>query len=300
MTQLTTLNAEQEALLETVYAEYNSQLDKPRPESVDMQAVKAWLEVAYRVCDQPKVPERIEIVPSPKAACELATKLCDGVQQTATDHCGVSEQGWVSFYDYFHRIKIITDEEAADTLALRNFARTAWDTILLDECAIIVELPELKRDQQGNLHSATGPAVEWKDGNKEYAWHGVFVPAKLILEPKTFTREEYEKLPTEQQRALGEHAGWEWLLDLLGGAKAINEWTDQKTSLRYVLLESSDGAKWLKKQSPVLQEGNQPEYLEPVNRELKTAQAARKWQAVRNMSVEECERDPELEYEIET
>lgn len=308
MTQLTELNAEQEALLDVVYQEYDSELDKPRG-TVDLAFVKAWLAVAYKACDTP-MPERVEVVDSPKAACALATRLIreegkspdpKAPEQTATDHCGVSEMGWVSFYDYFHRIDVVTADEAADTLALRDFfvKGRCWDTILLDECAIVVRLPELKRDQRGNLHSETGPAVSWADGNRDYAWHGVFVPDRLILDPKSFTRDEYEKMSTEVQRALGEKAGWEWLCDLLGGAKPVDEWTDPKTSLRYTLLAGEDGAKWLKKQSPVLQAGNQPEYLEPVARDLEHAQAARKWQAVR-LTVEECEKDPELEYVEET
>ena len=60
----------------------------------------------------------------------------------------------------------------------------------------------------------------------------------------------------------------------------------------------SDGSKLLRKQSPPLKLGDQPVYYEPVHEDLRTAQAARKWQAT-DMTPAQCEADPALSYGVE-
>lgn len=297
MAQLESLTPEQEALCEIVFREYDGILDS-LPRKVDRDAIDAWLKIVYGLYDKP-VPARVEIVDSPFAAFRLEKELT-GSSDGSLDWCGVSDSGWVSFYDYFHRIGVIDDAEAAEVLALREFQRSAWDTILLDECAIVVVLPvAIRRDEQGNLHSASGPCIEWRDGEKDFSWHGVWVPERMIVNPKSYTRAEYEAITsTEERRALGESAGWDYIVAMLG-ATSVDEWKDPETSLEYGLWRSG-AQQWIRKQSPVLQSGAQPFYFEPVHEDLRTARAARKWQACRSLSPAECERDPSLSYRTET
>lgn len=294
---LESLSKAQDALLEEVYAEYDATLDQPR--YPDDRAIRAWLEVAYGVYERP-VPKRIEIALSPFAAFKLAKELT-GQDESELDWCGVADAGWVSFYDYFARIGVLKEDEIElrQVIALREFQRCCWDSLLLDDCAIVVALPRVKRDEQGALHSATGPAIEWLDGEKDWSWHGVWVPERIIREPRSYTREEYLAITqTEVRRALGEAAGWDHIITLLG-AKPLDSWTDEATSLGYELLGADSGERWLRKQSPALQSGLQPYYVEPVHELLKTARAARKWQATR-LTPAECESDPTLSYSVET
>lgn len=289
------LTAEQEKLCDVVVAEYDAVLDDlPRPKKT---AINRWLKLVYSFYDKP-APSRVEVVPSPFAAFALAEELT-GEKYKTLDYCGMADAGWVSFYDYAHRAKFITKEEAKDVLALREFQRSCWDSLLLDECAIVVALPTtLERDTEGNLHSPTGPCIEWADGHADYAWHGVWVPEQVIRAPRTYTKTEYAAITdTEVRRALGEAAGWDFIVDLLG-AKSTNTWTDPNTELEYALYRTANQA-WLRKQSPVLQNGKQPFYFEPVHESLVTAQAARKWQATR-LTPEQCEADPVLVYGTET
>jgi hypothetical protein len=261
-----------------------------------MDAIRKWLDIAYSVHDL-KCPGRIELANSPEHAFSLEKELT-GYTSRCLDACGIADSGWVGFYDFFHRIGVLSNEEASDVLALREFQRSAWDTILLDECAIVVLGPKLlKRDANGNLHNSTGPCIEWQDGQKAYAWHGVWIPDRIIVDPKSYTGNEYLALSTEVRRALGEKAGWDHVSQLLG-AKPIDTWTDPITGLTYELL-ASDNGKWLKKQSPVLKTGQQPYYIEPVHEDLQTAQAARKWQAT-DLTPGQCETDPKLTYDVET
>src|ERR1700677_3187645 len=269
--------------------------DLPKPTKPRMPAIKRWLQIAYGLYNK-QAPDRIEIVASPFAACALATELT-GEKQTSTDYCGIETGGWVSFYEYFHRIGILKDDEFEQVEALRDFIRCAWDTILLDECAIIVARPTaLRLDDAGNLHAAGKPCIEWSDGNQDFAWHGIWVPEKIVMAPHSYTKDEYLTIAnTEERRALSEAAGWDWVAKLLG-AEPADAWVDPGTGLKYELLSCKDGTKLLSKQSPKLKDGSQPRYMEPVHEDLKTARAARKWQAT-ILTPEECERDSDLTYD---
>ena len=195
---------------------------------------------------------------------------------------------------------MLTDEECADVRKLRDFAHCAWDTTLLDECAIVIRRPTtLKVDDDGNLHCADGPCIEWADGHSDFAWHGTWVPERMIAAPRSYTRDEYDAITnTEQRRCLSEIAGWDWVAGMLG-AETVDSWIDPQTGLGYELLRLPGGQQLLRKTSPALKGGGQPKFVEPVHEDLRTAQAARKWQACR-LDVEECERDPALSYGVET
>lgn len=295
MAILESLTPEESALAESIAQECI--LDLVVYREPDQTHVAAWLKIAYGLYDL-DMPTRVEIVDSPFAAKKLARELT-GVD-CSLDYCGVGDGGWVSFYGFFARIGVLTTEESADVRALRDFSRSAWDTLLLDGCAIVVRRPTvLKLDDAGNLHSASGPCIEWRDGERDFAWHGQWVPERIVTDPRGHTRAEYMAISnTEERRALSEAAGWAWVADLLG-AKEIDGWNDPRTNLRYTLLKCEDGQKLLAKQSPRLKGGDQPSYMEPVHEDLLTACAARKWQAT-TLAPKECEADPDLSYGIET
>jgi hypothetical protein len=291
------LTPEQEALADAIVREYVDDLTVYR--EPDMATIQDWLVVVYGLFDLP-VPKHIEVVPSPYAACALAEELT-GQKQASLDNVGTGEGGWVSFYDFFERCGVLSAEENANVRKLRDFGRVASDSLLLDECAIVVARPTaLKLDDAGNLHSATGPCIQWSDGEKDFAWHGTWVPERMIIDPHSYSREEYLDIEnTEERRALSEIAGWDWVVSLLGAA-VVDAWVDPNTGLKYELSRcSNSGPTLLRKQSPPLKDGSQPWYSEPVHERLRTAQAARKWQATA-MRPEECELNPELYYSVET
>lgn len=289
------LTPEQEAMLDPIAEEYVRDLTVSR--EPDLAVINRWLDIAYGLYDM-KRPARVEIAASPEAALKLASELT-GEKQTDMDWVGVGDGGWVSFYDLFHRIGVINDEEAAEIIALREYGKVAWDSVLLDECAIVIRRPlAIRLDDDGNLHSTTGPCLEWTDGEKDYAYHGTWVAERIVMAPKSFTAAEITAITnTEERRALGEIAGWQWIADQLG-AEVVDKWYDRSRRLRYELLACKNGQKLLRKQSPELKNRKQPTYVEPVHENLKTAQAARKWQAT-NLTPEQCERDPVLKYGIE-
>lgn len=293
------LTPDQDVVLEQVATEYLAVLQ--RGDEVDMAKVSPMLELIYSYYD--KVVPEVEIIDSPEAALMRAREL--GIKQPYFDWCGVGDAGWLAHYEVFARIGILNEEESEDLRKMQAFLHGGiYDTILLDERALLVRFPkEIHTDERGNLHSATGPAIAWRDGQAEYAWHGVFVTKELIDAPASFTKEQVLGLATEQRRAFCEHFGWGRTLALLE-CKLTDTWTDPKTALKYELYEGPDEA-ILRKESPPLQDKSQPWYAEPVHRDLKTAQAARKWQAMMrrgqdpNAVARACNKNPALTYGVE-
>jgi hypothetical protein len=61
-----------------------------------------------------------------------------------------------------------------------------------EEVAVVVRKPRLlARDRVGRLHSQTGKCVEYGGGWGFWAWHGVRVPEKVILDPEQLTRDDF-------------------------------------------------------------------------------------------------------------
>lgn len=296
-TKLETLTPAQERLADKIANRYISELTKPPP--FNLSHIKAWLDVVYGLCDM-KRPSRVEITDSPQAALRLATSLT-GEKEVYLDWCGVGDGGWAAFYEFFEKIGVHSPAENLEVMKLRDFGRSAWDSVLLDECAIVVKRPKkLCLDDAGNLHSIVGPAIEWWDGEKDFAFHGTWLPERMVMSPREYSKSEYLAISnTEERRALSEIAGWAWVIELLGGSIA-DTWTDPGTLLRYELFVCDGGQKILRKLSPALKHGAQPLYIEPVHEAIITAKAGRKWQAMPSLTAAQCEADPELSYGIET
>jgi len=109
---------------------------------------------------------------------------------------------------------------------------------------------------------------------------------------------------SELVRKIGEKLGWDNLLTALE-ANEVDKWFDNKTLCHYVLYEFKDDIdfKLLKMQSPLTKEGTRPHYLEPIPGGLLTAEAARKWQFMKEdltwPTVEECNDNSRMEFNLE-
>jgi hypothetical protein len=295
-TTLNELSPEQLQLCDNIAAEFISYNESPLP--INMEHIERWLTLCYGYMQQPMVKD-IRIVGSVKAALALATELT-GVEQRNCDNVGASDSAWVAFYTAWHKLGVLTDEESKDVLALKDFISCAWDHILLDEAAIVIQRPTFKTNEQRALHCNDGPAVTWPDGGTQYWLNGTYVSERIVMQPQSFTRQEYLDITnTEIRRAYCTHVGYKFVFELLG-AEEIDMWIDEKTNLIYKLFacKYDPTIKILQQLSPPLADGSQPVYLEPVHEDLRTAQAARKWQAT-EWSPEDCEDNPELEYQYE-
>ena len=113
---------------------------------------------------------------------------------------------------------------------------------------IVSERPtEIHREQVGprgwgshRLHYGTGPAISFQDGWSIYAWHGVQVPAKVILHPEQLTPTEIMSEPNDQVRmAMLERFGFDRFI-CESGAKSIDKYANQFSE--YELVEIPDRA----------------------------------------------------------
>jgi hypothetical protein len=77
------------------------------------------------------------------------------------------------------------------------------------DVALVVRKPHiLVFDDDERLHSATGRCVEYRDGWGFFAWHGVPVPERVILEPDALTREDFlGERNVEARRVIQERMG---------------------------------------------------------------------------------------------
>ncbi len=102
--------------------------------------------------------------------------------------------------------------------ALAHFNELVSGYRLEQEVAVSMRRPKvLARDAQGQLHNASGKAIEYLDGWGFSAWHGVTVPEQVILQPETLTREDFlRERNVEVRRVMMERMGRRVISELGG------------------------------------------------------------------------------------
>jgi len=115
------------------------------------------------------------------------------------------------FYDTY-----LAPNEAGDLARFNELVSGYW---LGAAVALLVRKPNLlSRDERGRLHSETGPAVTYPDHWSIYAWHGVPVPAWVILTPdEELTRDDFlDQTNVEVRRVIQERMGERFVWELNG------------------------------------------------------------------------------------
>ena len=224
---------------------------------------------------------------------------------------GQHDAGHLSFYDYFNEV-VGLKEETNKVQGLISLAKSAgWALPHENICWVSERHQVLNRDNRGRLHCLTGPAVIYPDGWEIYAINGVLVPEKVVKHPESYTEEDINnEKNSEVIRVLAERLGWDKFLNIMG-SKRIDIWVDPRTGLVYELLDTKERRgelqpRFLKMESPTLNDGSNPFYLEPVDPGLNTGKAARKWQLAdwpenkQDELVSYCNQNQDLDFEKET
>lgn len=185
-------------------------------------------------------PKVIEWVSSPMQGCKLAAQweksgkaLPFGhvelpevtkeeiINQLQTCCYGQHDASWLAFYEFFapYLPEIIKKLDGHF-----NVARAAhWWWPKTDGCIICDRPTTIKLDDTGRLHCEDGPAVEYRDGYKQYKWHGVSMPKWIYEQPEKFTAESCLKESNQEiRRAMIEKLGLAEFLEALG-AEVIQE-----------------------------------------------------------------------------
>jgi hypothetical protein len=139
------------------------------------------------------------------------------------------DYGWTSFYDFFDRIGISTDN-------FRRYKRLIWAnpfySIQLDKVCFVSRMPtRLTRNAQNQLHNTETYAIEFKDGYGQHYIHGIYFKPEDFEKTKTMTAKDIVSLKNiEQRMALLKERGAEEILNELG-AKLIDGKTDMGNEL---------------------------------------------------------------------
>jgi len=100
---------------------------------------------------------------------------------------------WLERHDFFRSVCGLCGETEPLTGLLLIAAHADW-IIPHKHICWISEPPEvLKTDDRGRLHSASGPALQYRDGWTIYAWKGVEVPPRVIERPEQITYADIDR-----------------------------------------------------------------------------------------------------------
>ena len=152
-------------------------------------------------------------------------------------YVGISDYFWVAFYDFFARIGVKLSEnfEPFKQLLISGI----YDTIQLRSLCIACEKPQhIYRDVNKRVHSATQPAISWRDGYQLHFLHGVFFKEDLWqkIVGEAFSTKDLLSLTNMEQRMAA--------LKTIGVSRFLKDATLVKTSTRgnslYLLKEVFD------------------------------------------------------------
>jgi len=134
--------------------------------------------------------------------------------------------GWVSFYDFFNRIGIVS-HKLFDEFVKKLKANIIY-MIQLSGVCIISRMPtHIDRDENGRPHSMERPAIEFKDGYSQHYVGGVFFNPELFnnafIDCSLTAKDILNITNAEQRVVLIKHYGYDFICDELG-SKTIDSY----------------------------------------------------------------------------
>jgi hypothetical protein len=186
---------------------------------------------------------------------------------------------WVSFYAWCSKIVDYNPEDLRKLKILEKLTAAAGWVYPFEEVCFCCRRPitkwNLEDPSMGTpvLHNPTGPAIEFRDGMKEYHWRGTKVPAEWIedkenVDPKLALT--WRNI--EQRRALAEIIGWKKVIDQLDAKVIDADEDDEIGTLLEVELPEVGKARFLKVECATGRT-----FVLSVPIEMKTALEANAW-----------------------
>ena len=186
---------------------------------------------------------------------------------------GQHDAAWLSFYDYFNQACNLTVQTEKLSGLIELAKNAGWTLPHLHICWVSERHSIVARNERGQLHSLTGPAVMYPDGWKIYALNGIRVSAELVetpaeeLDPLLFAKEQNAEIRREILRKVG--------IDRLCaklGTKVIDKVGDYE--LHLVDLQGRTGLwPYLRMRNPSIDAW----HMEAVAKECMTVQEALNW-----------------------
>ena len=141
-----------------------------------------------------------------------------------SSYVGLSNYGWVSFYDFFEKINIVDDFNFKQyKKILKSGVFNAYE---FENFVFAIQPPiYVERNSQGRLHSTSTAAVKFRDGSSYYFINGRPIPEWVVEKKDAITKDQFlQEKNSDIKGAIYEVLGSEGLINLLGA-----EITDTKT-----------------------------------------------------------------------
>lgn len=100
---------------------------------------------------------------------------------------------WLERHDYFRTVCGLTSETEPLAGLLLIAANADWIIPHKHMCWVSEPPQVVKIDDRGRLHSASGPALQYRDGWTIYAWKGVEVPPRVIDRPEQISPADIDR-----------------------------------------------------------------------------------------------------------
>jgi hypothetical protein len=176
---------------------------------------------------------------------------------------GAMDAHWTTFYNFCAQIGVVYDKADADQLAVwTTLVKSTGPVWPFAHYCLMSERPTIaKRDAQNRLHCDDGPALQYAEDEEHhetftiYAVHGVVVPEKVVMAPKTLTIDEIQnESNAEVRRVMIDRFGvGEYLYktkaelvhaDMEQG-NDIDPETGKPVAIPRGLVRTTDGSQWL-------------------------------------------------------
>lgn len=200
-----------------------------------------------------------------------------GGKVSYTQTAYAADRWWVNlaaYADYYRRVLRIKFTESVNQYIDYQRNSGVFYAIATKGAFVACGGPtELHKDESGQLHCETGPAITWPDGYKIWAWHGTRIPGEWIeqrnqLDPQiALTWKDIE-----QRRCAAEIIGWERVIDRLSPQVVDADADPAIGTLLQVDLPDSPAARFLRVRCATGRD-----FCLPVPPECATAIAAQSW-----------------------
>lgn len=115
-----------------------------------------------------RIVERLPLAPERGSECQTQLSRCA---------FGAHDAFWLQLYDYAVKSGFQI-EELGPLVEVAKHCGWWWP---FHDICIVTDRPKLLAiDSEGRFHRATGPAAEYRDGLKVFAWRGGYVPKRVV------------------------------------------------------------------------------------------------------------------------
>jgi len=214
MSKIDKLTPEQEVQLEQYRKDWFSIGSSTQP--ADRPTAESAITKLYQKLG--KQPPQFFWADGPADALRMLAKM-DGskpVSHLGKEWWGQQDSYWIAFYLFARDILGVqyNPERNEELNIWADIARSCGWWWPYENVCVISERPTSVSWETGTdtprIHCANGPAILTRDGHEVYAWHGIRVPARVIMNPETITTEEIDKeANVEIRRVLLERYGME-------------------------------------------------------------------------------------------